>query len=180
MPTQSTDEAWVGRLIGRLESLVPEGREPDRATLAKLRRGLGKPVGQAADRDVWLFRYLEGASPHHEESAALLVSLFAMHPKSGGSGMGKAFRELYQKRNESPSIEKRFAALLDADSEDLSHRLRQAVSLLSAEGIPLDWKALLQDLLDWDRVLRPVQRRWARAFWSSRTTESERDERAIG
>ncbi len=69
MPSQRTDEAWIGRLVGRLRSLVPEGREPDRATLAKLRRGLGKPVGKGGERDIWLFRSLEGAAPEHEEAA---------------------------------------------------------------------------------------------------------------
>jgi CRISPR system Cascade subunit CasB len=168
MQSQRTDEAWIGRLIGRLKSLVPEGREPDRATLAKLRRGLGKPVGKGGERDIWLFRSLAGAAPDDEEPAALIASLFAMHPKDGNGGLGTAFRRLFDGRKESPSVEKRFAALLDADAEDLPDRLRHAISLLKADDIPIDWRTLLQDLVDWDRERRRVQRRWAREFWAGR------------
>ena len=170
MPSQRTDEAWIGRLVGRLKSLVPEGREPDRATLAKLRRGLGKKVGQAGERDVWLFRSLEGAAPKDEDPAALIASLFAMHPKNSNDGLGTAFRRLFEARGESASIEKRFAALLDADAEDLPGRLRQAISLLKPD-FPIDWRTLLQDLVDWDRERRPVQRRWAREFWAGRSAD---------
>lgn len=168
--TDNADERWIGSLVAALKRLTGGGdRERDSAALAKLRRGLGRPVGQGGERDVWLYRHLGGAKPEHEEPAALVASLFALHPAAGGSGnLGAAFRRLYALMNESPSVEKRFAALLDAEAEDLHGRLRQAVSLLKAKEVAIDWKQLLYDLLRWDAEKRPVQRRWARDFWAAR------------
>ncbi|NOX55011.1 MAG: type I-E CRISPR-associated protein Cse2/CasB [Planctomycetes bacterium] len=171
MPSPRADDVWIDRFIRRLESLAPDEREPDRATLAKLRRGLGKPVGHAAERDIWVFANLGDVGPEKEEAAALVASLFALHPKSGQGGLGDAFRQLHKQRQESPSIEKRFAVLLDAEREDLPHRLRQAISLLKADEIPLDWKRLLKDLIHWEREDRRVQRYWARQFWSGRSSD---------
>ncbi len=80
--------------------------------------------------------------------------------------LGHAVAELYLARNQSQSIEQRFIALLDADEEQLPYRMRQMVQLLKGqEGIPIYWSELLRDLLAWKREHRPVQQKWARAFY---------------
>lgn len=73
------------------------------------------------------------------------------------------------------STEKRFITLLDADEEQISHRLRQMVALLNEQ--PIDFQALLNDLRYWNRPDKKVQNAWARAFYRTlspiETTEME-------
>ena len=60
--------------------------------------------------------------------------------------------------------------MLSAEAEDLPDHLRQVVTLLAADGIGLDFGALLNDIEPW---LHPrafdtrdrVRQRWARAFY---------------
>ncbi|MFN3392457.1 MAG: type I-E CRISPR-associated protein Cse2/CasB [Meiothermus ruber] len=80
--------------------------------------------------------------------------------------LGHAVAQLYLAREQSKSIEQRFIALLDADEEQLPYRLRQMVRLIkSQEGIRIYWSELLRDLLAWNRERKPVQQKWARAFY---------------
>ncbi|WP_276955643.1 type I-E CRISPR-associated protein Cse2/CasB [Allomeiothermus silvanus] len=88
--------------------------------------------------------------------------------------LGHAIAQLYLARDQSKSIEQRFIALLDADEEQLPYRIRQMVRLLkSEEGIPIYWSELLRDLLAWDYERRPVQQKWARAFYRTVAKETE-------
>jgi CRISPR system Cascade subunit CasB len=88
--------------------------------------------------------------------------------------LGHAIAQLYLARNQSKSIEQRFVALLDADEEQLPYRMRQMVRLLkSEEGIPIYWSELLRDLLAWDYEHRPVQQKWARAFYRTVAKETQ-------
>lgn len=91
--------------------------------------------------------------------------------------LGHAIAQLYLARDRAKSIEQRFIALLDADEEQLPYRIRQMVRLLkSEEGIPIYWSELLRDLLAWDYERRPVQQKWARAFYRTVAKETERGE----
>jgi CRISPR system Cascade subunit CasB len=167
--TQSDREAWVRPFIAELEKVVGDNpNQRDARTLAKLRRGLTEHQGE---RDMWVYAHLRGASPEHEERAALLASLFALWhqgrerrqraPDSFGGSFGRL-----RAVTGSESIEKRFAALIDSHPDDLPTRLRHAVTLLRSKEIPVDWEQLLRDLLAWGAERRPVQRRWARHFWT--------------
>jgi CRISPR system Cascade subunit CasB len=86
-------------------------------------------------------------------------------PANAQRNLGHAIGQLYLARERSPSVEQRFIALLDADDEQLPDRLRQMVRLLDGDGIAITWPRLLVDLLDWQADDRPVQQRWARAFY---------------
>jgi CRISPR system Cascade subunit CasB len=157
-----SDESDASRFIGYLQRLRDTG---DRAALAHLRRGLGRPVGACARRDAVVFR-CPGGLPRDEDASALVASLFALHPDSGGpGGLGRSMNALAVGAN-SPSVEKRFVALLNADREDLGEHLRHAVSLLKSKDVAVEWRQLFLDVLDWDRERRPVQRRWSREFWT--------------
>jgi CRISPR system Cascade subunit CasB len=61
------------------------------------------------------------------------------------------------------STEKRFISLLDADSDQLPHRLRQIVALL--EDHVIDFGSLLQDLQKWRFDGKPTQNAWARKYY---------------
>lgn len=109
----------------------------------------------------------DAASPHRATNLGATLGTLWRSREASLKGSGQ-------------SIERRFTSLLDADEGQLSHRLRQMVTLLLSEGAArIDWAELLNDLTYWNSRERYVQRRWARAFYapapSSRDTNGKVD-----
>ncbi|QDU60456.1 CRISPR-associated protein Cse2 [Planctomycetes bacterium Pan216] len=164
-------QTWRDELV---ESLQRIESEKDRATLARLRRGVGKPFGTLAERDAWVIRRTPSTlSDRDLDVACIIASLFASHSKPGGTGtLGAAFRQL-ARQDDSDGPERRFTTLLNADAEDLPGRLRHAISLLRSKDIAVDWIQVAKDLFNWSHPDRFVQRQWARDFWSPQSGENE-------
>ena len=141
----------------------------DRASLAALRRGLGKHPGDAAEMFPYLARWT--LSPWEEETYYLVASLFARHQVSWpGDGPDRNLGASLARLNvdgENPGIERRFVALLNADREDAPDHLRHLIARLRTHEIPIDWACLIDDLNGWGSERRYVQRRWARSFWGA-------------
>jgi CRISPR system Cascade subunit CasB len=156
------------KLIKRLEELRAT---EDRAALATLRRALS---GRDADvlRTFRHIGYQLPSYPRDQDTCILVSALFALHPLEGGVGnMGKHMARLRSAdENKAQSVEHKLTALVTAQREALRLRLRQAVSLLAAGQVPVDWSQLLYDLDHWDNENRFVQRQWASSFW--RTDEN--------
>jgi CRISPR system Cascade subunit CasB len=76
--------------------------------------------------------------------------------------LGKAVAA-YQMASGSTSTERRFITLLDADRDQLPHRLRQMIALLKEQ--PIDFDALLAGLLYWNDDQKRTQNTWARDFY---------------
>lgn len=179
----------VGRFIAGLERLappLPPEKDRTRAERAALRRGLGKPPGEAKEMWPVVIPLLPPVEllQWHEQTAYTVASLFALHPLSWGgerrgplaSNLGASLRLLDAQR-ESGGPQRRFVALLNSDTEALPEHLRHIVSLLRVgdPAIPVDWGRLTWDLLDWEKPGRRVQRRWATAFYGGRTEEPPAD-----
>ncbi len=147
-----------------------------RAVMAELRRGLGQPPGLAptVGRYVQPFLTLEGGEKR-EEAYYLVASLFGSHPSPAGSGnMGQHFARLWAGEKEPPdNITRRFNILLAADWDTLPDYLRQAIGLLKANDVPVNWAQLLDDVLKWEYSDGKVQLRWSRAFWRKGQGDSE-------
>ena len=164
MSTTTTD--WRDRFIAHLEGLKAVD---DRAALADLRRGLGEPPGTV----ISMYRHVIPWIPANqfvEDTAYTAASLFAFHPESGGTRtVGAALAAIRSADGSSrpESIERRFTTLLSAHEDDLPVHLRQAISLLKANDIPLDWKRLIRDVQGWGHPDRYVQMRWAQDFWTT-------------
>ncbi len=166
----------INQFTRHLMNLADPG-SPNRAALAALRRGLGKPPGEAAEMFPYVAPWIcESAATWEEASYYLVASLFALHPlpwpDNDGAppqsrDFGVSMAALISKRPDRlEAVERRFVALLNAHQEDIGNHLRRNVALLKAAEIPVDWAQLLSDLLAWDRPQRSVQRRWARSFWT--------------
>jgi CRISPR system Cascade subunit CasB len=124
----------------------------------------------------YIVPWTSGLRRWDEDACYIVASLFASHPQPGGDGnLGDSLAQVAQQERaqrglaEVPeSLERRFAVLLNCvRREDLPGHLRQAVSLLKAHEVPVNWRQLLRDYRDWEREDRRVQRAWARAFWGT-------------
>ncbi len=173
------------RLITCLRGLVKDPERPDRAALATLKRGAGRPPATVAEMYPLVEPLLhENASPHERDAAYLTAALFALHPldwpkdegdrrRAAQRSFGATLRaarwreEQHTRENEDRGLERRFVALLEARREDLAPHLRGLVTLLQArnEHARVDYEQLFRDLTWWDHPERDVQRRWAEGFW---------------
>lgn len=114
----------------------------------------------------------------HREVYYLVAGLWASHWREGRVGeamsIGKACALLRSGPNGSESIERRFINLLDADPDQLPHRLRQMLAVLREYN--LDFASMLKGLLNWKDTQKRTQNRWARDFY--RNTPEQADTEA--
>lgn len=150
--------------------------QPDRAALATLRRGLGKPPGTVVELYQYVVPYLPPETNERQAWPFFVVApLFGLHPidwpadstdgwRNFGASVGWLVRDTPERSN---GIAARFRRLLVAEREELPEQLRHLVTLLAPRRIPVAWEQLLRDLDRWDHPERLVQREWARAFVTS-------------
>lgn len=146
------------RFVTGLEALEPADR-------ARLRRNAGKELGEARGAVGLFYSLLPHDVPaRHEESFFLVSTLYPLSRHvADGRDFGHALRRVRTPAN-AKGLDRRLERLLDADREQLSFRLRQALHYLSSQRGHVDVATLLVDLIAWNRIHRPVQRRWAASY----------------
>lgn len=160
------------RLIGYLRGLNKPPQ--DRAALANLRRGLGKPPKTVMEMYPYLGQFLSHEpKPRYETAVFIVAALFAYYPDAPGNvrDLGDSIRRI---KNDSDSIEKRFVALLNAEAEDLPYYLRQIIGLLKSKEIAVNWNLLLNHVTNWNSDKRYVQTAWARSFWGNFSSDKNK------
>jgi CRISPR system Cascade subunit CasB len=146
---------------------------------AVLRRSLSFDPGTHVLAYPYVEPFLKGDAEEWRRQVHYLVAgLWAAHWREGRAGATTTLAKacaVHQIKSGSASTERRFINLLDADRDQLPHRLRQMIALLNEQ--PLDFQALLNDLLFWSRDDKRVQNNWARDFYRtltpSETSETE-------
>ncbi|NLD52370.1 MAG: type I-E CRISPR-associated protein Cse2/CasB [Clostridiales bacterium] len=174
---------FVRQKIERL--LNSKNESATRATLANLRRGLGKPPGSMpelwADTLEGLPNTLAGTTggPTRGEWAVhTALTLFALHQQGkdprrkpmsrAGESLGMSLRRLVKSEDDLARVKRRFDAAATAHSpEEFSHHLRGLVQLLKAEDIPLDYPALAEDLywFQFPQARDNLRLHWGRDFY---------------
>jgi CRISPR system Cascade subunit CasB len=150
----------IDRFITHLEGFV---RRDDRGALAKLRRGLGRPSGEAVEALPIVIPFLPD-DDRRADAYFMVASLFGLHSELGGRGnLGDVFRRVGQHE----SAQKRFVALLNCHQDQLGEHLRHAVTLARSQNVPIDFRQLLRDVCYWTHPDRFVQLDWAKAYWGS-------------
>lgn len=154
-----------------LESL----NEKDTRVRAVLRRSLAFDPGRYIQAIPYVEPFVKNESDSwRREMLYLVAGLWAMHWREGHKGqpmsLGKACAA-YQAASGSTSTERRFINMLDADSDQLPHRLRQMIALLKDHAI--DFDALLNGLLFWNDDQKRTQNAWARDFYRNINYEIE-------
>jgi CRISPR system Cascade subunit CasB len=150
-------------LIAWLEKL----NEADNKARAVLRRSLAFDPGLHIPTFPYVEPFLNGEeSGWRRDMHYLVAALWAAHWREGRAGASLPLARAcaaHQLKSGSASTERRFISLLDADREQLAHRLRQMVALLGEQ--PIDFGALLDDLLRWNSESKRTQNAWARDFY---------------
>jgi CRISPR system Cascade subunit CasB len=106
----------------------------------------------------------------------LVAALWASHWYEERAGSATPLARAcaaHQIKSGSASTERRFISLLDADREQLPHRLRQMVALLGEQ--PIDFDVLLNDLLRWNLDDKRIQNAWARDFYRTLNPASKNE-----
>ena len=158
-------------LIAWLEQL----NEQDSRAKSVLRRSLAFDPGQHIPAFPYVEPFLKGTEEGWRRQMHYLVAgLWAAHQREGSAGPTLSLARAcaaHQLKSGSASTERRFINLLDADREQLSHRLRQMVALLGEQ--PIDFQMLLNGLLHWSRDDKRVQNSWARDFYRTLNLSSK-------
>lgn len=152
------------------------GKQGDRGAMATLRHSLAFAPGCYPPAYPYVEPFVGNERSVRDARRLALygvAGLFARHPEHRPQSFASAFGELLRRhvsagKGNGESVEKRFIALLGADPENVLDYLRQAISLLAATELGLDYARLLDDLSHWMRPegdrdrLRQI---WARDFY---------------
>jgi CRISPR type I-E-associated protein CasB/Cse2 len=176
-PQASEQSAFTkrrGAFIHHLRLLETRDDGPSRAGLAALRAGLRSKDGISVEMMPHVAPYLGEREQSSDRWFFAVAALFALHPLDTKEklSLGGSFGRL---RKKSDSMEKHFQLLLASEEEDLFDRLKQTVSLLKANNVPVNWYTLLTDLTtnSWDDdPQRRTQMTWARDFYRDASTRS--------
>lgn len=156
-----------------------------KASLARLRRGIGKAPGSIPELWEVTLKGLpeellsrDGAPTKGEWAVHTALTLYSLHQQGRdlqndsmqqSDALGTAVGRLVKRADEDlPRVKRRFDAAATADSlPEFSHHLRGLVQLLKAEGIGMDYANLAEDLV-WFQLPESrdkVRLRWGQDFY---------------
>lgn len=161
------------------------------ATLARLRRGIGKEVGALPDLWEVLAEIPQEPYPYSDPSrqelaAYTAITLYALHQQSKqekmhvpGRRFGEALRELRKLATREEPVRQRFLALGTAQSfAETAYHARGLIAQLRSESIGMDYGSFANDLF-WlqsssaDRVRLQWGRDFYRAFPKNEKPDNE-------
>ena len=192
-----TDKQVYGCMAQTLERLCHRtGENQAKATLANLRRGVGRKPGDMPELWGILLQDLpeemlsRGSEPSYAEWALYAaLTLFALHSQGrdiqkeamnqSGQSFGAAVRRLAHSDDDMERIRRRFNAVAtSSDMTELTHHLRGMIQLLRADGIALDYPALAADLFNYQFPSRApsVRLKWGQDFYRVKSNENESEE----
>lgn len=140
--------------------LKKTSKTDNRAVLADLRRGFSKATEKRAWRHIGAYCDLD--NERERVIFQTVAACYATNPLNADkeSNFGTSARQLKEKF---PTIEATFQRLLNCRRpEDVCKRLQSIVLAMKTNGIAVNWKRLMRDLLYWN--IR-AKERWAAQFW---------------
>ncbi len=167
-----------------------------RASLARLRRGIGHVPGEIPE--LWGEYLLDlpeilmghGEPSHAEWAIYITMTMFALHQQGSdrktttmhkqGNSLGTAARFLIENEEDRERVARRFYPVAVAsDMKALSQRLRSLVTLLRAKNITLDYVRLASDLYLFQNqnTANRVRLRWGEDFCRIVKEDQNNDEK---
>lgn len=166
-PSTNRNKERCREFVGRLQKL-------DAGERARLKRNAGNSLaGSRKVHDIyWRLRPYD-LPDYLDDTYFLVATLFPfVEHRESGIGFGRSLKSIVTDNNRS-GLDRRFTALLDADEQQLSYRLRQLIMRFKGNDKTLDWSLLLYDLMRWHYEERYVQLRWARDYFTNEKTNPE-------
>jgi CRISPR system Cascade subunit CasB len=154
---------------------------PDRAARAALRRTLRRGTAEAPEAFRYVVPWLPNPCSERVEGIYYLTAgLYALHPLHTGEGnLGTHLRDLAGSDERAyERLERRLEAALRAHPDDLPDHLRRLVGILRSKDKPVNYQALMGDLLAWDNDDLRAKKRWAAAFWGRNAAPVDLDQSA--
>jgi CRISPR system Cascade subunit CasB len=175
---------------GRLE-ILSKDTPYARATLARLRRGVGKQVEEFPEAWNIMLEGLDekllsrnGGVSYAEKAIFTALILYALHQQGkfpenmnlGNDSFGAAVRKLVVKDRNEDAIKRRFDTVITSkDYTELSWHARGLIQLLKSKNVPMDYVKFAADLYDFqfeDRKNK-VRLRWGEDFYRISGTASK-------
>jgi len=149
-----------------VDFLVSLKENHNRAALATLRRGLGKPLETTYCMHPYIMEWVGNLHPEKRKMYYLVASLFAYYPEHTEDQVngGDICRQIANARS-SGTMDKRFIVLLDSDERTFAKHLQTMVGLAKSSGIKINWKRLLSDLCYWTHKDGTVKFNWSKSYW---------------
>lgn len=195
MSDEKSKKALIHEYVSKKTGYLTECKDNSdgKATLAHLRRGIGKTPGEIPELwGIFLNELPErltsnnGIPTSAEWAVYISMTLFAMHQQgksdsvhSEGISFGKAVAGLMDENSDGERVRimRRFAPIITAkDMPEFSHHMRCMVQLLrTKDNIRLDYAKLAEDIYDfqYEESRKKVQLRWGQDFYY---TEKEKGE----
>lgn len=174
----------------KIDCLLEEGPW-SRAMLAKLRRGIGKPLGELPELFEILFTDVSDELYGKDDEPSYAVwaiytalTLFALHQQGkdhamsvgrktedekSGNSLGSAVGHLVrQDMDRGPAIKRRFDSVTTATSlMELAHHARGLIQLLRTGDVTLDYPRFAVDLywFQFDEIRNRIRLRWGQDFY---------------
>jgi CRISPR system Cascade subunit CasB len=171
--------------IGELNDDTPHSR----ASLAKLRRGIGRSLDESPELFGEVFPGFPLPGNAYAENAVFIaLSLYAFHKQGQDSSMniekmsiGKAMRGLVRGEDNEEAINSRFDRILTSNNiEELAVHLRGVIGLLKREGVGFDYSFFASDLYYFQQEdkRRKVIGDWGRDYyWFEKEKKEEEEEK---
>jgi CRISPR system Cascade subunit CasB len=166
-----------------------------RATLARLRRGVGKKIEEFPDAwDIMLCDLDErllsknGSASFAEKAIFTTFTLYALHQQgkfpekmnSGNDSFGAAVGKLVIPNRNEEAIKRRFDAVITSkDYTELSWHAKGLIQLLKANSVPMNYAKFATDLYIFQQQEQKnkVRLRWGEDFYrASRSNTNEKKE----
>lgn len=164
-------ESFVRRTIATLDRDDPYSR----AACAKLRRAVGRPLGECPD--VW--EIILPNAPEGKNSDNVIhtvVTLYALHSQGknesmsdNATGFGAAIAKLIDPSGSNESaVRRRFNAVAtSSEFTELAHHARGLIQLLKASGVKMDYPRFASDLyyFQFPDNANTVRLKWGKQFY---------------
>lgn len=153
----------IRQFLENLQKLSKEER-------AVLKKGLGRTLSNADAGALFIFyKALPTGIDPTDEEAYFLVGTSNCFWKDTNTQVKNLMHCLRDVKNESGGMDRRIIALLDTEWNEhdgfFINKLSRLLRLISLKGYTLDFRALLNDLLQWKHHNRIIQRGWARTYF---------------
>lgn len=193
---QSLSEQVYSFTKSKLLSITNRSKPEIRASLANLRRGVGRKPGEVPQlygellEDMPEDLYSKGNEPTYTEWAVYIaLTLYALHQQSKdvhennmnqeNISLGEAAARLEEDKDDRERIWKRFYVLaVSEDMQEMSYHLRGMIQMLRDKDIPLDYPRLSKDLFLYQcsrESAEHIRLSWGQDFYKKHISDTEEE-----